>query len=324
MNNKNTTYSIKNWAEIFETRDTRRCTTMHWVSMPTKMTGIAFRRIAKHPQGSRIFAAWVLMVEVAANCEVRGVLASNGKGFDAEDMSLKTGFPEADFALAFDFLSSDKVAWLSAESRKDSGNNPEGFLKDSGELRKESAIFPATEEEQKINRRELKHTDTTLVNNLPGGSVVHGCGEVDLPGLLDSTATTTHTDPEKLGHGEAGHRETMPTKPKAEDCPHREIALLWNEATKDTSLPQVRDMTDGRRTTLRGLWAWLDGDRTEKLESCRLLFARVAASAFLKGETGGTFRASFDWTITPANRVKINEGHYDNRTNTTTKGKYNR
>ena len=96
-------------------------------------------------------------------------------------------------------------------------------------------------------------------------------------------------------------------KPAADTCPHREIARLWNSIADRHARPRLVAMTPARETTLRGMWAWFEGGRDEKLHAIRALFERTAASDFLRTGPG-----RFDWVIQPSNRVKILEGNYDN------------
>lgn len=112
MKNTPPTYSIKDWGKNFETAESRRCKNILWVSVPTKMSGRGFLRVSRHPQNSRIFAAWVLMLELAAMGTPRGTLATEDGPYTAEDMAMKTGFPEADFSLALEVLAQPAIGWI--------------------------------------------------------------------------------------------------------------------------------------------------------------------------------------------------------------------
>jgi hypothetical protein len=109
-------YRIKDWDRHFEVAQSRaavkRLKSPRWIALPVKHDGKGLRRIAAHPRGAEIFAAWVLIVQVAAKMQVRGLLVDDSEPLDAEDMHFKTGFPVQIFEIAFDFLSHKKVAWL--------------------------------------------------------------------------------------------------------------------------------------------------------------------------------------------------------------------
>ncbi len=92
----------------------------------------------------------------------------------------------------------------------------------------------------------------------------------------------------------------------------KNVVELWNEKAKESNLPKVDKLTDGRRRAVLARWRDALG-----FEGFAALFERVAASSFLRGERNGSghenFRADFDWVLKEANFVKIREGRYDDR-----------
>jgi hypothetical protein len=96
-------------------------------------------------------------------------------------------------------------------------------------------------------------------------------------------------------------------------APPRKIDLAplvetWN-AICGQSVSKVRKLTPEREKWLRKAMAEdFDHDPERWAEFCR----RVAASAFLTGRTGLTFRPDFSWIIEPNNLVRVLEGKYDN------------
>lgn len=116
-------YRIKDWDLHFEKSQTRKAKTHHWVAMPIKHDGVGYRRITIQPNAAELFCAWCLIVQVAAKCPVRGVLADeDGRGFDSEDLAIKTGFPVSIFDTALDFFTQKKVSWLTT-SKTDSATS---------------------------------------------------------------------------------------------------------------------------------------------------------------------------------------------------------
>ena len=105
-------YQIKDWDESFEIAQSRQYKRLHWVAVPNKHDGKGYRRVMRHPKCGDIFAAWILIVQVASRQEKRGLLADKDGPLTAEDLADKTGFPQEKFDLAFEVLSSPKIGWL--------------------------------------------------------------------------------------------------------------------------------------------------------------------------------------------------------------------
>lgn len=106
-------YSIRDWDDTFECSQSRKVTgPLAWVAMPTKHDGKNFRKIMTRTDGLVIFAAWILIVEVAAKCPHRGVLADADGPLTAADLSLKTGAPTESFETALKVLSSKDLGWM--------------------------------------------------------------------------------------------------------------------------------------------------------------------------------------------------------------------
>ena len=106
------TYRIKNWDDHFECAQSRKCIRMFWVAVPNKHDGKGFRRLLRHENFADIFAAWILIVQVASKQDKRGVLADRDGPFTAEDLSDCTGFSAEKFEMAFSVLTQKKIGWL--------------------------------------------------------------------------------------------------------------------------------------------------------------------------------------------------------------------
>lgn len=105
-------YSIRNWSEHYEKSQTKKVKHASWVPLPVKHDGKGFRRLMAMKNGAAIYGAWVLIVQVAAKCPTRGVLADGDGPLTAADLALKTGCPESVFSAALEVLSSPEVAWM--------------------------------------------------------------------------------------------------------------------------------------------------------------------------------------------------------------------
>lgn len=105
-------YSIKNWANHYEKAQTRKVERAQWVPMPLKHDGKGYRRLIAQRNGAAIYGAWVLIVQVAAKCPTRGVLADEDGPLSSADLALKTGCPESVFEQALEVLCSPSVGWM--------------------------------------------------------------------------------------------------------------------------------------------------------------------------------------------------------------------
>lgn len=118
-----TVYSIRDWNGHFEVAQSRKIEgALQWVAMPCKHDGLAFRRIMLMPDGPEIYCAWVLIVQVAAKCPVRGILADHDGPLDASDLALKTGCRQDVFEKALKVLSGPKIAWIVGVKWEPSGS----------------------------------------------------------------------------------------------------------------------------------------------------------------------------------------------------------
>lgn len=105
-------YRIRNWEQHFEKAQSRVVKTPTWVSLPNKHDGKGFRRIMALKDGMVIYAGWVLIVQVASKCPVRGTLADADGPMTAADISAKTGAPEKSIERALNVLCEKGIAWL--------------------------------------------------------------------------------------------------------------------------------------------------------------------------------------------------------------------
>lgn len=105
-------YSIQGWDEHFENAASRKLRHLTWVPIPNRHDTGGYRRVMRHERGPEIYAAWVLMVQVASKSNPRGSLSNGSRPFDAEDLADKTGCPAEVFRIAFEVLSSERIGWL--------------------------------------------------------------------------------------------------------------------------------------------------------------------------------------------------------------------
>lgn len=105
-------YSIRRWDELFENNRSRTVSDLSWVKIPNRHDGENYSTIITHKKGAEIFAAWILIVQVASRCQPRGtLLRDNKKPHTPLSLSIKTRAPKDWFELALDFLEKE-TDWL--------------------------------------------------------------------------------------------------------------------------------------------------------------------------------------------------------------------
>jgi len=107
---------VKDWAEHFETKDSKRLKKVSWIRLSIKLSGDQYAELLSgHPDGPKHFAAWIGILQVAANCEKRGVLMrENGNGPHTPlSLAFKTRIPADWFEGAIDRLIA--IGWLEAD-----------------------------------------------------------------------------------------------------------------------------------------------------------------------------------------------------------------
>lgn len=100
-----------------------------------------------------------------------------------------------------------------------------------------------------------------------------------------------------------------PNKSTATSPPYDEIVALWNTAVENTSIPQVKKLTNSRRAKIKARMK----DFPES-EDWAALFKPIIASDFLCGDNDRGWTASFDWLVAnEENPTKVLEGKYANK-----------
>lgn len=107
-------YIIKDWDRNFENSESRKIKNLGWAPFPNKHDSAPFRRVASLKNSPEIFAAWVLIVQVASKMPIRGKLENSGGALTSDDLSLMTGFPERIFTAALSELQKPGIQWILA------------------------------------------------------------------------------------------------------------------------------------------------------------------------------------------------------------------
>jgi hypothetical protein len=109
-----TTYHVAKWSATFENTRSRRVELLRWVPIPNNHDGEKYTRLVSGKNGAIIFAAWILILQVASKCQPRGTLIrSDGSPLDAEALATKTRAPVSWFTTALPYLV--KIGWMLTE-----------------------------------------------------------------------------------------------------------------------------------------------------------------------------------------------------------------
>jgi hypothetical protein len=118
-------YRIKDWSQHFENSRSRVVENLRWVSVPNRHDGEGYSIVMEQENAAELFAAWVLIIQVASKCRVRGTLTrDDGTPLTARALSLKTKAPERWFINALDFFTHNTL-WLECEG----GNSEESLAR---------------------------------------------------------------------------------------------------------------------------------------------------------------------------------------------------
>jgi len=105
-------YTIRKWNELFENNRSRELVNLRWTVIPNRHDGETYTRMVTHKDGAKMFAAWVLILQVASKCEPRGTLVrGDGTPLNSVALSLKTRAPMEWFDLVLEWLEKNSD-WL--------------------------------------------------------------------------------------------------------------------------------------------------------------------------------------------------------------------
>jgi uncharacterized phage protein (TIGR02220 family) len=109
-------YSIAGWNEHYENNRSRAVADLQFVILPNRHDGENYTLIMQQPEAAKIFSAFVLMVQVASRCKLRGVLIrDNFWPHTPLSLSNKTRAPAEWFEISLHFLEKE-TDWLDVKS----------------------------------------------------------------------------------------------------------------------------------------------------------------------------------------------------------------
>lgn len=175
-------YRVRNWDTIFENSRSRAFKKLDWVPIPNKHDGKSYRRLVAMDNGLAMYAAWVLIVQVASKCPQRGVLADEDGPLDASDLSFKTGVSADVFSQAFRVLISPAIGWLAVD--------PSGHCQrtDSAPTESVSALALNRTEENRIEEKEQNLFCSPDGDNVKGQAAESSKDDSESPKSKSSTS----------------------------------------------------------------------------------------------------------------------------------------
>lgn len=108
----NEVWTIANWEDGFEiAQSRRRAGRLSWVPVPTRHDSRGYRRLIRSVNGVQHFAAWIVLVQLAARMNVRGILADDrGIALTTKDFEAMTDIPAGVFESALVEL--QDIGWI--------------------------------------------------------------------------------------------------------------------------------------------------------------------------------------------------------------------
>lgn len=156
-------YRITDWSARYENSGSRKVQgPLDWVCLPTKHDGLSYRRLMRRKDGMELYAAWILLVGVAAKCKTRGTLASECGPLSAEDIALKTGGDGKVISRALEVFSSKDIPWLNTTTLPDHPDEPAARTQSMPDTRQD-----ITRQDNSFAASPLDHEPT---GTLPDGS----------------------------------------------------------------------------------------------------------------------------------------------------------
>jgi hypothetical protein len=115
-------YRIAKWTETFETADSRRHKSLHWVSVPNDFTSNGYAQLVEEfgDEAAAIYGGWIALAKIASTCPVRGILStSSGVGLSVGRLSFISHFPSSVFEKLIAWATREGVNWLEEVSSEE-------------------------------------------------------------------------------------------------------------------------------------------------------------------------------------------------------------
>lgn len=247
------TYRIKNWDQHFENNRTRDLKEMEWVPIPNDLADFGYVMLTQHPAGSSHLGAWLVMVQVASRCDVRGTLRKKGVSLTPTHLSLLSKLPVEIFEEAIPRLLSPEIGWLEVVEESETCTIPQegaGNCRSSRTVMRESAYARAAKGKERKGKEEASVICTPK-----------DAREPETPPL----ASPQETPPEDPPEIDLVRRTLMSTYERMRDprepvdplpYPDAEIARRTWDAVGRSEITLVSRLMDVRGREKPQSWAW--------------------------------------------------------------------
>lgn len=114
-----TIYRIAKWEQVFERAESRKLKQLTWIAMPTGFGSNGYQSMLEEfgTDAAAMYGAWCVLVNYAASCHVRGLLAtSRGIPLKLQVIARVTGFPVEFFERLVAWASRADIGWLECVS----------------------------------------------------------------------------------------------------------------------------------------------------------------------------------------------------------------
>ena len=106
------TLIINNWSKHYEKSDHKKCKEMKWVAVPVDFSNKGYKKLMRRKDGSEIFGAWIVLLELASKDPHRGELRDSDGDYSYEDMELITECPLKTLKKTISVLCQETFGWL--------------------------------------------------------------------------------------------------------------------------------------------------------------------------------------------------------------------
>jgi hypothetical protein len=190
-----TTYRIKDWHETFENHDSRKIKgALKWVQFPCRQDSTAFVKLSRTVPGTGAIGMFGVLVQLAARCPERGVLADDKGPWTPERYADRFGLhddsdsPEAQQYLAFakdSWARLVRCGWLVSEEEK------REMPGDAGRSREMPGDLPDTNKQTNKQDQQQQQSENPVVVVVENSLLRKALADVGIVGkTLDELAKT--------------------------------------------------------------------------------------------------------------------------------------
>lgn len=139
---------IKDWNDHYENNRTRELKRMEWIPVPNKHDGDGFSTLMDHERGLAHLGAWLLILQVASKCEIRGTLSRAGAVPHTASSIARIGHADATIIQEAIERLVGEIGWLEVVENTNKGISPQDAAGKSQDAAGDCGISAASRERQ--------------------------------------------------------------------------------------------------------------------------------------------------------------------------------